>query len=316
MDNIYARGSFIYIQNTHHWTQLFCVLFTQFFSTIISIWNIGTAHNHHFGKISLEVCWWKLGQKVQQQEKEKHPFQFHQSLNFGEIFSCLFSLSLRTGIAHAHTRKYFIADVAMKRGVLTLLIKAIELEGGGQDEWSFDYSSHCATCGWGRKNITTIWNEIYKGRKLWLSIFLPQTVRSNYTIHSLHKKKKKFHMHMFAILISAQYMHSGMMGFKILFFWFALGETVRWSYLGISQHHILDERQATRLAVFHTYIMNLVATDLSVLLAWRKRTPHHLNCCGVEDLHLHPPWRSPRNYKKKKILKSDYYTSVILIHHF
>lgn len=72
-------------------------------------------------------------------------------------------------------------------------------------------------------------------------------------------------------------------------------ETVRWSYLRIGQHDVLDEGQAPWLAIFHTYIVNLVATDLTVLLAWRQGAPHHFKRCGVQDLYLHPPWRSPRN---------------------
>lgn len=54
------------------------------------------------------------------------------------------------------------------------------------------------------------------------------------------------------------------------------GEAVRWSYLGISQHDVLDEGQAPRFSIFHTHIVNLVATDLTVLLAWRHGAPHHL----------------------------------------
>lgn len=42
---------------------------------------------------------------------------------------------------------------------------------------------------------------------------------------------------------------------------------VRWPYLCISQHDVLDERQTPRLAVLHAHIVHLVATDLSVLLA-------------------------------------------------
>lgn len=91
-------------------------------------------------------------------------------------------------------------------------------------------------------------------------------------------------------------------------------ETVRWSYLRIGQHDVLDEGQAPWLAIFHTYIVNLVATDLTVLLAWRQGAPHHFKRCGVQDLYLHPPWRSPRNcgWRNKK-LESE---NQVPIHYF
>lgn len=72
-------------------------------------------------------------------------------------------------------------------------------------------------------------------------------------------------------------------------------ETVRRSYLCISQHDVLDDWHAPWLAIFYTYIVNLISTDLTVLLAWHQGAPHHLYCCGVQDLNLHPPWRSSRN---------------------
>lgn len=72
-------------------------------------------------------------------------------------------------------------------------------------------------------------------------------------------------------------------------------EKRRRSHLSVGQHDILDEGQPPGLAVLHAHIVDLVAADLTVLLARRQGAPHHLDGRGVQDLHLHPPGRGPGN---------------------
>ena len=65
-----------------------------------------------------------------------------------------------------------------------------------------------------------------------------------------------------------------------------------WSYLGVGQHDIFDQRQAAGLPVLHAHVVDLVATDLPVLFPRRQGAPHHLEGGGVEHVHVHPPGRS------------------------
>jgi len=77
--------------------------------------------------------------------------------------------------------------------------------------------------------------------------------------------------------------------------WQPAGGTRSGSYLGVGQHHVLDERPAARLAALHADVVDLVASDLPVLPARRQRAPRHLQGGGVQHLHLHPPRRSAGN---------------------
>lgn len=72
-------------------------------------------------------------------------------------------------------------------------------------------------------------------------------------------------------------------------------KAAQWSHLCIGQHDVLDEGQAPRLAVLHAHVVDLVAADLTVLLAGYQGPPHHLYGRGVKNLHLHAPGRSPGN---------------------
>ena len=69
----------------------------------------------------------------------------------------------------------------------------------------------------------------------------------------------------------------------------------RAAYLGVGQHHVLDEGQAARLSVLHAHVVHLVATDLAVLAPRQQGAPHDLERRGVEHLHLHAARRSPGN---------------------
>lgn len=82
-------------------------------------------------------------------------------------------------------------------------------------------------------------------------------------------------------------------------------------YLGISQHDILDLGQPPGLSVLHAYIVDLVAANLAMLAVLDWRAPEHLDCSGVQDLHLHFPRRSTGHCEEgKKGIKSHLGISV------
>jgi len=66
-------------------------------------------------------------------------------------------------------------------------------------------------------------------------------------------------------------------------------------YLRVLYEDVLDERLTLRFSVVHPHIVDLVASDLTVLPFGRRCSPFHPNGRGVHSLCLHPPRRPTWN---------------------
>lgn len=63
------------------------------------------------------------------------------------------------------------------------------------------------------------------------------------------------------------------------------------THLCIGQHDVLDARRPPGLGALHAHVVDLVAADLAVLPAGRRRAPQHADGRGIERLRLHLPRR-------------------------
>lgn len=71
------------------------------------------------------------------------------------------------------------------------------------------------------------------------------------------------------------------------------------AHLGIGQHDVLDSRRPMSLGALHAHVVDLVAADLAVLPAGRRRAPQHADGRGVERLRLHLPRRRAGHWREE-----------------
>lgn len=68
------------------------------------------------------------------------------------------------------------------------------------------------------------------------------------------------------------------------------------NYLCIRQHDVLQQGLTLWLPIFHPHVVDLVPSDLAVLLIGHRRAPGHFNSRGVDSLHLDFARRTTRNW--------------------